>query len=79
MVLTHDARKSTPAGLGSCKKLRECKSVANTVCMKQECHISSRCQTKDKQKLEIHQQIEHIHICTIMEIVILKPKRLFRF
>lgn len=29
---THEARKSTPTGLGNCRKLRECKSAANTVC-----------------------------------------------
>lgn len=31
--LTYDARKSTPTGLGSCRKLRECKSVPKIVCM----------------------------------------------
>lgn len=31
-MLTHEARKSTPTGLGNCRKLRECKSAANTVC-----------------------------------------------
>lgn len=30
--ITYEARKSTPTDLGSRKKARECKSVANTVC-----------------------------------------------
>ena len=35
-ILTYEARKSTPTDLGSCKKVRECKSVAKTICTKQE-------------------------------------------
>ena len=34
--MTYEARKSTPTDLGSCRKVRECKSVAKTVCMKQQ-------------------------------------------
>lgn len=39
--LTYEARKSTPAGLGSCRKLRECKSVANTVCKIEDINVTN--------------------------------------
>ena len=38
--MTYEARKSTPTDLGSCRKVRECKSVAKTVCMKQQTKVS---------------------------------------
>lgn len=38
---THEARKSTPTGLGNCRKLRECKSAANTVCKNQKFQTTS--------------------------------------
>jgi hypothetical protein len=46
--ITYEARKSTPKDLGSLKYSRECKSVANTVYIHKQCHISVRNKTKSK-------------------------------
>ena len=37
--MTYEAQKSTPTDLGSCRKVRECKSVAKTVCLKQQTKV----------------------------------------
>lgn len=49
---TYEARKSTPTDLGSRKNARECKSVANTVCIHKV-----RLQLDIKQKVKLKRQI----------------------